>query len=240
MIYDIRKSKQIIMSLKKDNALNDIQIELETLANLVLEQLNLMEHIIKSKDPIIPDEVLKKIEQNEKTIDKREVKLSNKIVNSIVLYHPVASDLRRIIASYRIILNLERISDLVINVTGFYSKIKTPSAYLRLQDLIISMTTESIQMVRKALLSFINDDIEFAIWTIKNELVFDEFNHKLLKKIFAKIDASEYDKHMLMSIITIKEMMSSIERIADHSTNIAEAAIYSIEGKDIRHHKLEE
>jgi len=34
--------------------------------------------------------------------------------------------------------------------------------------------------------------------------------------------------------------MSNIERIADYATNIAEAAIYSIEGRDIRHHKLEE
>jgi len=210
------------------------------LANLVLEQLDLMEHIINSGEPVIPDNILKKIEQNEKGIDKREVKLSNKIVNTIVLYQPVASDLRRIIASYRIILNLERISDLVINVTNFYAKIKTPEVYLKLQDLVVNMTTESIKMVRKSLLSFLNDDKEFAGWTIKNEVVFDEFNHKLLKKIFAKIDATEYDKHMLMSIITIKEMMSSIERIADHSTNIAEAAIYSIEGKDIRHLKFEE
>ena len=228
------------MTLKKDNAIIDIQTDLETLANLVLEQLDLMEHIINSGEPVIPDNILKKIEQNEKGIDKREVKLSNKIVNTIVLYQPVASDLRRIIASYRIILNLERISDLVINVTNFYAKIKTPEVYLKLQDLVVNMTTESIKMVRKSLLSFLNDDKEFAGWTIKNEVVFDEFNHKLLKKIFAKIDATEYDKHMLMSIITIKEMMSSIERIADHSTNIAEAAIYSIEGKDIRHLKFEE
>lgn len=228
------------MALQKDNALNDIKTELETLANLVLEQLDLMEHLLKSGESIVPVDVLKKIEQNEKKIDKREVKLSNKIVDTIVLYHPVASDLRRIIASYRIILNLERISDLVTDITKFYSKIKDPSAFLRLQDLLLNMTSESNQMVRKAILSFINDDKEFAMWTIKNEVVFDEFNHKLLKKIFAKIDASEYNKHMLMSIITIKEMMSSIERIAAHSTNIAEAAIYSIEGKDIRHHKLEE
>lgn len=228
------------MALQKDNALNDIQNDLQKLANLVLQQLDLMEQLLKSGETIIPDDVLKKIEQNEKVIDKKEVKLSNKIVDSIVLYHPIASDLRRLIASYRIILNLERISDLVTDVTKYYSKIKDPNAFLKLQDLLLNMTAESNQMVRKSILSFINDDKEFAMWTIKNEVVFDEFNHKLLKKIFSKIDASEYNKHMLMSIINIKEMMSSIERIADHSTNIAEAAIYSIEGKDIRHHKLVE
>ncbi len=83
------------------------------------------------------------------------------------------------------------------------------------------------------------DDREFAIWTIKNDVVFDEINHKLLKKILAKTETAESNKHLLMSIVTIKEMMSNIERIADHATNIAEAAIYSIEGKDIRHHKID-
>jgi len=228
------------MTLKKDNAIIDIQNDLETLANLVLEQLDMMEYIIASGEIVVPKADLKKIEKNEKEIDKREVKLSNKIVNTIVLYQPVASDLRQIIASYRIILNLERISDLVISITNFYTKIKTPDTYLKLQDLILNMATSSKEMVRKALLSFLNNDKEFAIWTIKNDVIFDEFNHKLLKKIFAKVDTNEYDKHTLMSIITIKEMMSNIERIADHSTNIAEAAIYSIEGKNIRHHKLEE
>ncbi len=228
------------MTLQKDNAILNIQSDLETMANLVLEQLDLLEKIIRSTEIIVPDDIVDRIRKNEKSIDKKEVKLSNKIVNTIVLHQPVASDLRRIIAIYRITLNLERISDLVINITEHITKIKTPDAFFKLQDLIQSMATESIKMVRKSLLSFMNFDKEFALWTIRNEVVFEDFNHKLMNKIFAKVDPAEFDKHMLMSIITIKEMMSSIERIADHSTNIAEAAIYSIEGKDIRHHKIEE
>lgn len=227
------------MTLKKDNALLDIQSDLESLANLALEQMDLLKTIINSADMEISKDVLKQIEKNEKDIDKKEVKLSNKIVNTIVLYQPVASDLRRIIASYRIILNLERISDLVVSITNYYKKIETPDAFSKMLDLINNMTATSTEMVRKALLSFINNDKEYAIWTIKNDIVFDEYNHKLLKKIFAKIDTTECDKQLLVSIIHIKEIMSNIERIADHSTNIAEAAIYSIEGKDIRHHKLD-
>lgn len=226
------------MTLIKDNALKAINSDFETLANLVVEQLDLLVQIINSEEIFVADDILKKIEQNEKEIDKREVKLSNKIVNTIVLYHPVASDLRRVIACYRIILNLERISDLVVNITKFFKKIKKPDIYLKLHDLLSSMTEMSAKMVQKAVLSYVNDDIEFAHWTIKNDEIFEEYNHKLLKKLFAKIDTAEYDKQMITSIINIKEMMSSIERIADHSTNIAEAAIYSIEGKDIRHHKL--
>lgn len=227
------------MTIKKDDAINHIQADFEELANLVLEQLDLMEQIVISGEISVPDDVLKKILQNEKDIDKREVKLSDKIVNAIVLYKPVASDLRWIMACYRIILSLERIGDIVLNVTNFIKKIKTPEVYDRLKEVLSNMTIQSIKMVRKSLLSYLNDDREFAIWTIKNDVVFDEINHKLLKKILAKTETAESNKHLLMSIVTIKEMMSNIERIADHATNIAEAAIYSIEGKDIRHHKID-
>lgn len=228
------------MTIKKDDAINHIHADFEELANLVLEQLDLMEQVIISGEIEVPDEDLRRIQTNEKDIDKREVKLSDKIVNAIVLYKPVASDLRWIMACYRIILSLERIGDIVINITDFVKKIKTPEVYEKLREVLSNMTIQSIKMVRKSLLAYLNDDREFAVWTIKNDVVFDEINHKLLKKIIAKTDTAESNKHLLMSIVTIKEMMSNIERIADHATNIAEAAIYSIEGKDVRHHKLDQ
>ncbi len=228
------------MTIKKDDAINHIHADFEELANLVLEQLDLMEQVIISGEIEVPDEDLRRIQTNEKDIDKREVKLSDKIVNAIVLYKPVASDLRWIMACYRIILSLERIGDIVVNITDFVKKIKTPEVYEKLREVLSNMTIQSIKMVRKSLLAYLNDDREFAVWTIKNDVVFDEINHKLLKKIIAKTDTAESNKHLLMSIVTIKEMMSNIERIADHATNIAEAAIYSIEGKDVRHHKLDQ
>lgn len=228
------------MTIRKDAAINNIQEDFETLSNLVLTQLDALEAIITSGKIGVEDEMLKQIKSNEKEIDKREVKLSEKVVNTIVLYKPVASDLRRIMACYRIVISLERISDLVLNITNFVRKIKAPEVYDKLQEVLYNMTVQSIKMVRNSLLSFLNDDRDLAIWTLKNEMVFDEVNHKMLKKIIGDTDTEESKKHLLMSIINIKEMMSNIERIADHATNIAEAAIYSLEGKEIRHHKLEE
>ncbi len=227
------------MAIRKDDAIKSIHADFELFANLVLKQLDEMEQIITSGNLVVADEVLKKIHTVEDQIDKKEVKLSDKIVNTIVLYQPVASDLRSIIACYRILISLERIGDIVVNIFNFIRKIKTPEVYDQLKEVLVNMTILSIKMVRKSLLSYLNDDKGFAIWTIKNDVVFDEINQKLLKKMLDKADSAERNKHLLMSIITIKEMMSNIERIADHATNIAEAAIYSIEGKDIRHHKTE-
>ena len=69
------------------------------------------------------------ITKNEELIDKMEVKLSDKIVNTIVLQKPVASELRKLMSCYRILINLERIGDRVINVSNFIKKIKTKELY---------------------------------------------------------------------------------------------------------------
>ena len=85
------------MTTKKDDAINSILTDFEDFANLVLHQLDLLEklfHQVKRKSrKNISNEIL----DNEKKLDKYEVKMSDKIVNTIVLYQPVASDIRKLL-----------------------------------------------------------------------------------------------------------------------------------------------
>ena len=228
------------MTIKKDAAIQGIMDDFEKLANVVLEQLDQMERIITSGDLNIPENIVNTLSANEEIIDKSEVKLSEKIVNTIVLQSPVASELRKLMACYRILINLERIGDRVINVSNFIMKIKTPELYNAFHEVFSNTAILSVEMVRKSLWAFKTDDHEFAIWTIKNDDVMDEVNSKLLKKLVKKTNTEETNKSLLISLVTLKEMMSNLERIGDYATNIAEAAIYSMEGKDIRHHNIEE
>ena len=102
-------------------------------------------------------------------------------------------------------------------------------------EVIRVMLVSGISMVEKSLLSFINNDNEYAVWTIKNDEIVDEMNHKLLINSISKAKVSEKTKEMLLSYIDLKDIITNLERIADHATNIAEASIYSIQGTDIRH-----
>lgn len=227
------------MTTKKDEAINNILSDFEEFANTVLTQLDLLEKFVNSGDVNFPEEHVKEMYSNEKKLDRLEVKISDKIVNTIVLYQPVASEIRKVIACYRIIINLERVGDMVINILNFIHKVKAPEIYNQLSDVISNMLINSTNMVNKALLAFTNDDKEYAIWTIKNDSVFGETNKKLLKKAIKKSSSGNEEKQVLMSFINMNAVLSNIERIADHATNIAEAAIYSIEGKDIRHKKID-
>lgn len=228
------------MSVKKDEAIKEILADYESLANLVLQQLDILEPLIINSELHLSDELFSTMHNNEVTINKWEVKLSDKIVNTIVLYQPVASEIRSLIALYRIIISLERIGDLTVSITNFMKDIKSEVIYASLSDFISNMMILSAEMVKNAMLSFMNKDMDLAIWTIKNDAVVDELNRKMLKKAIGKAQKAEEKKNILISFINIKEMVSNIERISDHAANIAEASIYAFEGKDIRHHRKKE
>jgi phosphate transport system protein len=161
--------------------------------------------------------------------------ISDKFINTIVLYQPLASDIRKLIAVYRMTINLERIGDLVMNMSYALKTTGQTEEYMRMSDVIINMLQSGKIMVEKSLLSFVNSDEGFAIWTIKNDSVVDEMNNKLLVNSISKSRFNQKTKEMLMSYIEIKNIITNIERIADHATNIAEATIYSLEGTDVRH-----
>ncbi|WP_297088931.1 phosphate uptake regulator PhoU [uncultured Draconibacterium sp.] len=226
------------MTLKKDDAIKAVMSDFEEFANLVLHQLDLLETLIATGETTFPEDKSKELYNNERKLDKLEVKISDKIINTITLYQPVASDIRKIMACYRIIISLERVGDMVINVLRFVETIKTPKVYTELSEVVSNMLIQSASMVNKSLLAFTNDDRDYAIWTIKNDSVVDELNKKMLKKAIKKSTSSNDDKELLMSFINMNSMVSTIERIADQATNIAEAAIYSIDGKDIRHKEV--
>ncbi len=223
------------MGIKKENAIQEVIEKFRDYSNLILHQLTLLERVFSSGSAVIPDELLEEIKKNEEKSDQYEIKLSEKIINTIVLHQPLASDLRKLMACYQMIINLERIGDLVVNIINFIPKIKEPEIFSRMTDVIYNMLIITENMVHKSILSFTQSDREYAIWTIRNDSVVDEMNHKLVRKAISRSNLPEEITQLLLTFIHINSIISSIERIADHATNVAEASIYALEGTDVRH-----
>jgi len=71
-------------------------------------------------------------------------------------------------------INLERIGDRVMNILHATENIIDSQEYKAMIDVLTVMLLSGTSMVEKALLSFINNDNEYAVWTIKNDVVVDE------------------------------------------------------------------
>ena len=223
------------MTNKKEEAIIDCVKSFEEMADLVLIQLTLLEKYMSLNDKGEMKDVLTRIIDNENKIDEFEVIISDKFINSIILFQPVASDIRKLNSIYRISINLERIGDLVMNIIHSIDSIKETTEYEAMQNVLMNMLVSGVTMVEKSLLSFLNNDDSYAEWTIKNDEIVDDMNRKLLINSISRAKVSEKTKEMLLSYIDLKNIITNMERIADHATNIAEASIYSMQGTDIRH-----
>ena len=95
--------------------------------------------------------ILTSIEENENKIDEYEVIISDKFINSIILYQPVASDIRKLNSVYRISINLERIGDIVLNIIHSIESIKGTAEYEAMQDVLMNMLVSGVTMVEKSL-----------------------------------------------------------------------------------------
>ena len=223
------------MKTKREESVLDIIDTFKEMADIILTQLKLLEKFMDEKNDEELTRISSEIRMNEDKIDKFEIIISEKFINSVVLYQPVASDIRKIIAVYRMTINLERIGDRVMNILFSIENIKNSKEYNAMTGVLNVMLLSSISMVEKSLLSFVNNDNEYAVWTIKNDEIIDEMNNKLLLNSISKANVNDKTKEMLISYLDLKNIITNLERIADHATNIAEASIYSIQGTDIRH-----
>ena len=96
------------MKTKREESILDIIATFEEMADTILAQLTLLEKYMSGLKEEERDHILKEIRDNEDKIDRYEVLISDKFTSSLVLYQPVASDIRKIIAIYRMTINLER------------------------------------------------------------------------------------------------------------------------------------
>ena len=223
------------MTTNKDLAIQKIEKDFEKLSNLILEQLRLLQDLLKKDVEVDRKGILKTLVSNEENIDKFEVQLDEKIVKVIVLYHPLASDLRRLFAIYHMTINLERVGDLVVKITNTYLEIGDSSLQDESASTLQNMLKLTSKMVNRALLSFINNDSEFANWTIHKDMEFDDLSRKLLKKNIKSTGLPKESQQILNNLFDLRSIISSLERIGDHATNIAVSSIYAMTGTIVRH-----
>ena len=106
------------MPTLKEKVFSRITEDFQVLAKIVIRQLNLTKQLM---DDNHKEEIYTEINNNERIIDSIEVKIRNEVINMIVLYSPRATNLRMIISYYDMTAYLERIGDLILNVSHSHS-----------------------------------------------------------------------------------------------------------------------
>ena len=164
-------------------------------------------------------------------VNAMEVGIDEDCVRMIALHQPEARDLRFVITAMKIITDLERMSDLASNVSERVVELFDEPA-VPVPPAIVEMSTIGRAMLTNALEAFVLRDTAMARQvTLEDERV-NVLHRNLVRTI---VESLRQHTGETSPIIRIPFISRSLERFADHATNVAEIIMYMVEGKIIRH-----
>ena len=205
--------------------------QLEELHKMLAEMGNLCESMIDGAYEALMNmdrEQAAKILAADANVDLKERDIESKCLKLLLEQQPVASDLRTISSTLKMITDLERIGDQASDIVenARYIQGNTYESNLHIRD----MAEATMKMVTDSIDSFVKRDLELARKTMKEDDVVDELFNKVKTELIGLIGEDSSKGEMCLDLLMIAKYF---ERIGDHATNIAEWVEYSITGVHI-------
>lgn len=175
----------------------------------------------------------KSIIDSDVNVDRLELEIEDKCIDLIARYQPMAKDLRFITTGMKINTELERISDIAVDIAQRTLEIVDKPLLKPLID-IPKLTTVAQSMVKMAIDGFIKGDIELAKKVLSSDPEADQLRNVIQKELIE--DYMVKDGSTAPRAVQLLLIARFLERICDHATNIAEDVIYMVQAKVVRHH----
>ena len=177
-------------------------------------------------------EALKGLAAKEEQVNRLQVDIDEACLTLIALHQPAAGDLRFILGAAKTNTDLERLADQAINIADKTRRlIQEPP--LKNLVLIPRMATIARAMVTESLHAFVNRDVFQARNVLLRDDQVDALKAEVTAEMLRLMAAQPAALERALGLILIAR---NLERIGDHATNIAENAIFVVEGRDVRHH----
>jgi phosphate transport system protein len=215
--------------------------ELEDLKHALLEMGALVESSIHTAVQALveqDDRLAHRVIEDEGLINRMELDLDARVTRLLALNQPVAGDLRLLVMCLKINTDLERMGDLAVSIAQraiSLNKLRAPLGHpLKEMPRMAAMVED---MIHRTLDAFVQRDAELA----RAILPADEDVDRLRDAVYDElIQIMRTEPGLVDAAVHLMFIARSLERIADHATNIAEDVIYLVRGVDIRHHSTEE
>ncbi len=173
----------------------------------------------------------RKVIADDDELDDLEVQIDDEAISYISLRGPVAGDLRLLIVGMKASHDLERVGDEATSIAKRMLRISTEPPLKPYIDLP-RMAVIATEMLQEALDCFHSGDTAKAIAVCKRDHEVDQLNKQLYRELAGFMVENPANISRALELMFISK---SIERIADHATNIAEEMIFLAHGKDVRH-----
>ena len=176
------------------------------------------------------DALARQVQEDDNVLDQFEITIDDTAIH-LLAKAPLATDLRLTAVAMKIAQNLERVGDSAVTIARRAIDLGTEPQLKPYVD-IPRMATMSLEMLRDAITAFINREPDRARAVIPRDSDVDDLNRQLHRELSSFMVERPATITRCLHLMVISK---SLERIADHATNIAEEVVYLYEAVDIRH-----
>ncbi|MCD4703726.1 MAG: phosphate signaling complex protein PhoU [Methanosarcinaceae archaeon] len=159
-------------------------------------------------------------------IDDKEMAVEISTSRLLALQQPMAGDLRLIMACIRIAIDLERMSDLAVDIAELTEKID--GGHIKPLDNMDRMAEIGGDMLKNSIKAFETADVELAKSTAQEDEKVDKLFYELWMEL---MDMMAKDPSTISNASHLLFLIRYLERIADHASNICESVIYMATGE---------
>jgi phosphate transport system protein len=176
------------------------------------------------------DDLARRVKEDDSVLDRYEIELDEMAIN-LLAKAPLAGDLRLITVAMKISHDLERVGDEATTIARRSLELSQEPQLKPYVD-IPRMASMALEMLGDALDAFVNRNPEKARAVIPRDKEVDALNRQLHRELSSYMVERPSTITRCLNLMVISK---SLERIADHATNVAEEVVYFHEAKDIRH-----
>jgi len=217
------------MSLKEhtvksyDNDLKSIAGTLDLTVSLIFQSLDMISSAINQHN----QQLVEDITNHDYKINTLDHLIEKKVTTILALRQPMAVDLRYIISSLKVSANLERIGDQAKNIIKKISLLDDYNFDSKVQEWLTQMISISKNMIQNAVLAFNSQNLDLAQQVMTQDDIIDQ----TYRNFFSLLNKENFSRNEVNQIINTLFIAKSFERLADHSTNIAEITGFVITGE---------
>jgi phosphate transport system protein len=198
--------------------LNLLESALQEEGSLVLRALRGALKAVEERDSDLADEVIGFDDE----VDSLYVQVEQGVESLLARQTPVASDLRLVLAMIHINLHLERMADYCVTIAKLTKLAPEVDPDPRLLEGFDEMGARAEEMIRVALDSFANRNLEGAESLVQLDELIDRANRRVVEHLLALGAAPEMREYGLRMVLVSR----ALERIGDHAVDIGEQTAY--------------
>ncbi|WP_254809676.1 phosphate signaling complex protein PhoU [Natronosalvus amylolyticus] len=210
--------------------LRELRAEICYMGELVMERLRMGLDALERKD----DELAQEVIMGDSEINRMYLDLEQRCINLLALQQPVASDLRFIASSFKIITDLERVGDLAVNL-GEYTQDAERDLFPDVD--VQAMGDLTLEMIDDAMQAYDQEDTAACRELATRDDDLDHFAERasqivvrdLIERELGSPDEVEY---LLRDVSRLLLTIRDLERVGDHAVNIAARTLYMVENDD--------